>query len=382
MHVFVDEYGDTKADTSKGGTSKFFILAAVVVPDGEVASARAGAEVLRKKFFQTGEMKSSNVGRDDTRRLRILQEVKELPVSVFALAVDKREIIQDSGLGFKRSFFKYINARLYEWLYRHFERVSVIADEHGGADFMEEVRRYLEKKFQPGLFARRTFDFVPSQTEPLVQVADLVAGSLARAFDPEKLSPQSTEILQEVADVSIDIEIWPPRLTPRPQKTTAPQASPSDETVRRHCLRQAALFLEQHSSEDDNADREARAVLQYILFQTNALEREFVHGGEIRGHLARMGLALDERQFQAAVARLRDQNVILASGAQGYRVPTRAADLQPFLDHAHSIVVPMLARVKRARDELHAASFGNIDILDDWDVLRELLERLDAARVS
>jgi hypothetical protein len=372
VYAFIDEYGDTKAELGKPGTSKVFAIAALLVRDDDVDGARAAAEALRRKFFQTGEIKSAKVGGNDDRRLAILEHVSRLPVATFVLVINKGAIFPDSGLSFKRTFFKYTNARLYEWIHRRFENVSVVADEHGGREFMEEFERYIDRKLPRTLFSRRTFEFRSSRADPLLQVADFIVGTTGRVWDPDKPAKRKDDMLRLVAECSVGVETWPPQVTPKPSRDFECIGSDFDHLVGKHCLRQAALFLEEHVEDEI----EATAILQHIVFHTNVREREFVHGAEIREALARQGIMMDERQFQTEVARLRDHNVILSSGPHGYRLPTRASDLVPFLDHAQSIVVPMLARVSRAREDLRASSLGALDILDhpDFAQLRSLLQ--------
>jgi hypothetical protein len=243
---------------------------------------------------------------------------------------------------------------------------------------MTGFRTYIDTKLQRTLFQTRTFNFVPSKDDPLVQLADLFAGTLARCFDPGKLSPRSVDLLKLLAEYSMAIETWPPRILPISQRRgILPPHDEFDELVRHHCMRSVATFLEENAATDIN--RGAVETLQYILFHTNSLESEFVHGGQIRDHLRERGIPLDEREFSGVIGRLRDQDVIIASGPHGYRIPTRVADLGPFLEHTSGVVVPMLGRLKRARDSLRGSSLGRLDILahEDFATLRALLNCVD-----
>ena len=127
LHAFVDEYGNTSVIVETPGTSQFFILTAVLVQSSDVAAQRAAAEDLRRRFFQSGEMKSSAVAGNDARRIKILQDINTLGVRTYTLVVDKRELDRSSGLAWRGSFFKYLNKRLYERIYRLFENVALLA---------------------------------------------------------------------------------------------------------------------------------------------------------------------------------------------------------------------------------------------------------------
>jgi len=65
-YAFVDESGNSDLDTSKGGSSGFFIVCSILVAEKDLDAAYAQAEALRKRHFQTGEIKSSNLKPKDS----------------------------------------------------------------------------------------------------------------------------------------------------------------------------------------------------------------------------------------------------------------------------------------------------------------------------
>lgn len=372
VHAFVDEYGDTSIEVEKRGVTRYFIITAVLVPD-DLETMRIRADEIRRKFFQTGEIKSSSVGKDDGRRLKILEEISELGVRTYSLAIDKAELQSGSGLSYKRSFFKYLNKRLYEKIHRVYENVSLVADEHGGTTFMKGFESYLSREFPPSLFAQRSFTFAKSHEEVLLQVADFLSGTLARCLDPEKLSPDSKVFLGYLSKMSVGVEIWPPRSLPFPCATSVAAIDEShDELIRNHCIRQIQLFLNEHSvaPDDDDSTFAQLEVLRYLLFQAQFVdELRFVSTDEIIRHLETdAGMLLSKFQVRSAViAKLRDADVILASGREGYKVPVCEEDINQFISHSESIVIPMLARLRRARKDLLMVSHGRLDILGSKD---------------
>ena len=92
-YAFVDESGNSDLDTSKGGSSGFFIVCSILVAEKDLEAAYAQAEALRMRHFQTGEIKSSNLKpKDSDRRARILNELAELPFKLYFTVVDKSRI--------------------------------------------------------------------------------------------------------------------------------------------------------------------------------------------------------------------------------------------------------------------------------------------------
>jgi hypothetical protein len=127
----------------------------------------------------------------------------------YALLVDKARVHRDSGLQYKQSFYKFLNRLLYQRLAGGVQQVQVVADRYGGRNFMDSFRPYLDKKGLPNLFTSFTHEFADSAKEPLIQLADLIAGSLAYVLDPKKRSDQSQAILKALRPKQIGIGGWP-----------------------------------------------------------------------------------------------------------------------------------------------------------------------------
>ena len=134
--AFIDESGNTDLDTLKQGVSKYFIVCAVIIDEDKVDALKIEVEAIRKKYFQTGEIKSSSVrDRDDhARRIKILENIQQLNFKFYAIAVEKQALSRDGGFPYKKSFLKFINGLLYKQLFENFPSITVFADEHGGQD--------------------------------------------------------------------------------------------------------------------------------------------------------------------------------------------------------------------------------------------------------
>jgi hypothetical protein len=389
IHAFTDEYGDADLALERAGVTTFFIVTAVLVPDDRLAEQRARAQAIRTAFFDKGEMRSSSVGPDDARRKRILEELAALDITTYSLAVDKRELDREGGLAHRSSFFKYVNRRLYERIYKLFHQVRVVADEYGGEEFMKSFLPYVDQRLPLTLFTRRDFAFAKSSDEIMLQVADMISGSLARVLEPRKASAETEAILALINQRSTGIEVWPPRILPElearptPQADLAGEASEADardEFIRTHCLRQAQLFLRQHPLRADPGDdlRAQVEILQILLFQVQFADaQKYVPTGRLLDRLqAQTGLTLTRRRLRSVIAGLRDAGVVIARSSKGYKIPVAERDVAEFVAHANTIVPPMLERVRHARRDLATASQGKLDILASprFELLRRLIE--------
>lgn len=134
--AYIDEYGSFGFDFTKEGTSKYYVLCAVVVEDEKLDALHSA--VLRVKDnngFQNAEMKSSRIG-NYKRRGHILSELLSIDFHIVLLIADKQKFVRDSPLtDYKTVFIKYLHQRLYQSLYHVYPKLKIIEDEIGTSEF-------------------------------------------------------------------------------------------------------------------------------------------------------------------------------------------------------------------------------------------------------
>lgn len=373
VHVFVDEFGNKGLHVDKSGTSSFFIVTAAFVFSG-LGKIEDEAKQLRQKHFQAGEMKSSSIGDNDEKRVRLLESFRSLRIKSFSIVVDKSELNPNSGLRFGKSFFKYISSLLYRRIFDAYPEADVIADRHGTEAFMLSFEAYLkaQRAERADLFFQPKFKFADSALTPLLQVADVISGSWARCYEPNLLSDRVKEISSRLLELSMGVEIWPPQRSLLVHGRSA--SSDFDSLVREQSLRRAALFVatSEPRADQDEAIRAQVEVLKLLIFTAQFGDDEaYISTFRIIKYLRDVGIRLHTQQLRSSVvARLRDADVLIASSKKGYKLPMRLADVQEFVRHSATIIPPMLSRLNRARSFLLLASGGRLDILADDEFLR------------
>lgn len=382
-YAFVDESGNTDLDTSKGGSSGFFIVCSILVAEKDLDATYAQAEELRKRHFQKGEIKSSNLKlKDSDRRARILNELAELPFKLYFTVVDKSRIHKDGGLRIKTSFIKYVNGLLYERLFRAYPDLRMIVDEHGGQEFQESLRSYVVERFVDDLFGDQdAFQTMSSKDNVLVQVADFFAGSVAQIYE-EKASEEAVLAYKKILrSLTLGMLEWPSKyqsLLPPPTD----ESGYADYQVHKEALRQADRFSERAGEHPDEDERLQLSILRFLRFQSEFVTKDYVLTTEIMAHLKDTGFGEvnGQRIRSSGVAKLRDADVIITSAAKGYKIPQTRADINEFLERASGIVVPLLERVKKARVVYRLSSRGEYDIVTAANLteLAKLLAALEA----
>lgn len=373
--AYIDESGNHDLVTEKNGASRYFIVLAILVEETSLAELTTAVTAIKHEFFGPGEMKSSRVRED--RRVRVLDALAPLPFRFYAVAVDKARIDRDSGLAFKTSFIKFANGRLYNALFQNLTDLTVYADGHGGAEFIESFKKYLETAHTPDLFSRPKIEIVDSRQEVLVQLADFLVGTAAKIYENKATAEARKVFLDFLGRKRIRIDEWPPRF--ESQYPAVSGASDLDGQVRSISLRAAAQFLSDFSDVEDLETRIQHAFVSYLLFRAQfPLEEEFMSTPELIDHLGSLGFEEIDKHFLRSnvVSRLRDRGVLIASSARGYKVPTTYSDVIGFAELVDGIVSPLLHRLRRANDLLSLGSGGAIDFLGDvrFRKLRQILE--------
>jgi hypothetical protein len=382
-YAFVDESGNSDPDTSKGGSSGFFIVCSILVAEKDLDAAYAQAEAIRKRHFQTGEIKSSKLKpKDSDRRARILNELSELPFKLYFTVVDKSRIHKDGGLRIKTSFIKYVNGLLYDRLFSAYPDLRMVVDEHGGQEFQESLRSYVAERFFDDLFGdENAFQTISSEDNVLVQAADFFAGSVAQIYE-EKVSEAAVLAYKKILrSLTLGMLEWPSKyqsLLPPPTN----ESGYADYQVHQEALRQADRFSERVGQHPDEDERLQLSILRFLRFQSEFVTKDYVLTTEIIAHLKDSGLGEvnGQRIRSSGVAKLRDAGVIISSAVKGYKIPQTRADINDFLERASGIVVPLLERVKKAREVYQLSSRGEYDIVTAANLtdLAKLLAALEA----
>jgi hypothetical protein len=360
-HVFVDESGDPSLEVDREGVSEYFVLTAIILDSSDVEVEEEKARRIAAKYFPKGEIKSSKIGGNQSRRSQIIREVAKLRFRHFSQVIDKSRILEDSGLRFRRSFVKFINRILYKNLFQSFSDLQVIADEHGRSDFMEGFPSYLERRLPQRLFETWTFDFANSGSQPLLQIADLIAGSISRCY--AGLDPMT--ILEPIRSHTLIIDEWPPRFPEPMGLDELGELEKHNFIVRHVALEKAEQFIDSRSLSEDRDEMAQVAAARYLLYHFRSIDpEEYIPTAVLHEHLENLGFTMSVRVLRASViGRLRDESVFIASTRKGIKIPYSASDLIDFVSTVNTQVVPYLKRLEICRKQFLIATNGSLDVV-------------------
>ena len=382
-YAYIDEYGAFGFKFSDPGCTSSMILTAVLVDDKDVNDMESAAEEISRKYFGDGEMKSKSIGKNHLRRLKILNDIVKLPFKVYVFVIDKTKIYENCGPRYKPTFYKFFNSKIYNELYTNFKDITIVADNVGGSEYIKEFSAYINQKVvkQLSFFDDHNFMMNDSKGDYIIQIADIISGSLAYSFDAKKIAKAEGndyyKLLQDNAKV-VGIGQFP-----YSYDTYTVESQPTDENfdqeIAATCYRRAMGFILANENKMEEDVKMQVITLKYLLFRfTNNKLRKFISTHELKSNLASRGFGqIDTLKFRAKViGKLRDADVIISSNSKGYKIPATKAELYDYVNLEQSIIVPIIGRLTKCRNLLFEGTEGRFDLFEkeEYELLRKIIE--------
>lgn len=380
-HVaFLKEWGDNNLDFGKKNengiiTSTHFIVTALTAVSEDVTEIRRIITAIQKRHFQSSALNSNVVDEDHQLRKLILEDLSEAPFQIFALVVDKRQLIGE-GLRYKGSFYKFLYGLTDRELFRIFPDLQMTVGEIGSESFMEGFIKYVHQNHISNLFNESSFGFVNGQNEAVVQATDFIAGTLARCYDETIITGQRQQFLDLMQPKLMHIKFWPDVFNPYLVKYDSPDQQ-YDKGLAELSINLANDFLQGKSRSIVPHIIDQVTTLSYLVFHFRHINAiRYISSFEIMEHIkVRRGKAVSLHYFQTKViAPLRDAGVLIVSSSKGYKLPANESDLYDFVNHSNAIIEPMLSRVKKFRDQIRLTT--ELDVLErnEYSLIRKVVE--------
>lgn len=375
--AYIDEFGDSSFSFEKPEVSSHFIVSAIIVDQESEFSLEQDIEVIRKKYFQIGEIKSSKVGDNVERRSLILNELSKLNYKIYAVIINKQKLY-GKGFRYKQSFYKNLHSLVDRELFKLFPNLQVTSDEHGTKEFMEGFIRYINKNHIPDLFNQSGFRFIRSHNSAIVQLADFIAGTLGRCFDNKKKSLHKDIFLNTIKHNVLDIYEWPYEMTSITYNTSQ-AGSRYDPVIAELSVNLARQFISQKESSKIPMDIDQTNCLKFLLFYFLQINNQrFVSTFEIKNHLDVGRIhPMSIHYFRSRViAKLRDQGLLISSSPAGYKLPSSEKDLYEFINQSNTTIAPMINRIAKCRDRIKVVTKNELDILNksEYSTLKRIIE--------
>lgn len=191
MLIFLDDSGDPGFKLGKGSTSHFII--AMVIFDDELEAEKTAVAIKElKRELGFGERVEFRFFKNSQSiRVKFLEAIKKFKFRVRCLIVDKSVIHSDELKNNKNSFYAYFIKEILKNSNNTILNAKIRMDGGGDRIFRKNFFTYLRREINStDRKIMRNCKMVNSKSNVLVQMADMVAGSLNRAENTNKKDRQ------------------------------------------------------------------------------------------------------------------------------------------------------------------------------------------------
>lgn len=234
---------------------------------------------------------------------------------------------------------------------------------------------------QLSLFDDHKFMMTDSKKSCVVQIADIISGSLAYTFDKKKkLKANGNDYYKILQDNKKVLGLGQ---FPYSYDSYAVESQPIDENfdpeIATTCYRRALHFIQSNEGNMNEDVKMQVITLKYLLFRfTNNKLRKFISTHELKSNLASRGFGqIDTLRFRTKIiGKLRDADVIISSNSKGYKIPATKAELFDYVNLEQNIIVPIIARLVKCRNVLFEGTDGSFDLFkkEEYKVLQKFIE--------
>lgn len=204
MLVFIDDSGDPGFKLDKGSTSHFII--AMVIFDDELEAEKTAVAIKELKreigFREQTEFRFFKTRRDF--RIKFLKTINKFNFRIRCLVVDKSVIHSKELKNNKNSFYAYFIKEVLKHSNNTILNAKIRMDGSGDRIFRKSFFTYIRREInRSDKKIMRNCKMVDSKGNVLVQMADMIAGSINRAQNKKK---QDSNVYKNIIKKHIEDE--------------------------------------------------------------------------------------------------------------------------------------------------------------------------------
>ncbi|UWR37655.1 DUF3800 domain-containing protein [Sulfitobacter sp. W074] len=182
MLVFIDESGDPGFKLTKGSSPNFVTTMVIFDDYSQAKACQTRISKLKGQLRVKPEFKFSKLY--GPHRDTFFDEISEFDFRTRSIVVQKDLIYSEALRTVKESFYKFFIRNMLEHDGGALRNAKVIIDGSGDRAFKRAFRSYLRKHLDADAVSK--VELKDSVKDPLVQLADMAAGAIARSYKPER----------------------------------------------------------------------------------------------------------------------------------------------------------------------------------------------------
>ena len=343
-----------------------------VIKESQLEKARALRDEISVKFLKGNKIKSSSKRlQNDEVRMNCLNHLfQNLDFLSYYLIVDKEKLNQsDGGLRFKEVFYKFFQKIFISRMTHAFLEFEIYMHQTISESYGEEMRKYLASKVKSTLF--EDYHFLNDEKEPLIQLADLLAGSFGKCFNRDYFSENNEKILDILKSKFPSISFFPSE-TKWSKKSTYSDNEVNAEIFQ--VVRRDALNLMEKSD-----DEIFKIILEQLLMYQKIAPMVYLQTFELTNYAKyHFNKEISTEQLRLKIRDLRFEGIIIvsANNRSGYKLAVNQNDIFQYFNHYSKYILPMLKKIQIANDILQERTVGEYNPLKDFDELASMVNEM------
>lgn len=372
VFVFGDEFGTSALSQNDVKNITHFVYAAIVVKESKIKDALEVRDYISENFLKGEVIKSNSraLKKIDTRIKALDYLTKNLNFIVYAFVIDKEKLSKDEGgLRFKEVFYKYFQRIFLSQVNNNFNDFEIHMDNLINEKYQIELKNYLNQNYQNNFFEK--YNISDDKEQPLIQLADLIAGSLGRIFNNDFKTERNEEIVNLLFPIIPKIVFFPPKednISTKENKDLK-----IDKEVFNIVRNDAEKIL------DNEIDNVIQCLLDMLLWNQRILPNNFIQTYEIVNNIKlNTGKETSIESLRLIIRDLRYKGVIIVSSSNksGYKLAVNKTDVSIYFTHYLNYVIPMLKKVEIANNIFMNKTVGDYIPLNEMNELKNLVNSL------
>jgi hypothetical protein len=182
QYIFIDDSGDPGL---KQSSTSHFIIAAVLLLDENKKELLNDAITRFRRNLGWNELDEFKFNTTNKKTIvKLINYIKPFDFSAYAIVLDKSKIDPGNMPKDKASLYYYVIKELL--LKLELTDPVITIDGRAGKQYAKEIRAYLRQNLRQNGVERSRIYLVDSRKNSLIQLSDIIAGSVARSYRRDK----------------------------------------------------------------------------------------------------------------------------------------------------------------------------------------------------
>ena len=206
MLVFVDEAGDAGMSGKSGQTAHFVVILALFEDNDQAEKADCRIDLIRHELRLREDFEFRFHNCHPHIRSYFLQQMLPYTWFYLGIVINKRKLWSPSFAS-PETFYNYSTSLVFENAKPYLQEATVIIDASGGRTFRGELSRYLRRKIDREGRLMKKIKHQDSAHNNLLQLADMVAGSVYRSMLSGK--KDRWDYRRAIRAKELRVQVWP-----------------------------------------------------------------------------------------------------------------------------------------------------------------------------